>query len=353
MRATTLLLLCAVLISTALAQNPPAAADNKSLGDLARELRQTKAGKVIWTAPDPQVAFAQEMSQSLAGEDFAKLEKAADTARSEKTRFAGGVWKLFVFYEAVSSPADTRSDAAWQAHLVKLQRWITAYPQSITARIALAETYHGYAWLARGSGYANKVTDDGWKQMADREEMARTTLVEAASLEAKCPHWYEAMQHVALGQGWDKARLRELLDAAVAFEPGYYHFYREHANMLLPRWFGQDGDAEAFAEEVSTRVGGKQGAFLYFELATVLNCLCDGEDHLSTMSWDKIREGYAALVELYGTSKLKRNRFAMMAAKARDKASAERAFAEIGDDWDANTWIRKASFDNAKAWAMQ
>ncbi len=356
MRATSLVLLCAVLISAAPAQEPPR--DNRSLGDIARDLRQKKAGVAVASMQlpaDPEKAFGQEMRQFLSSEDFAQLEKAADAARNDKTRFAGGVWKLFIFYEAISQPAggDKAADAAWQAHLAKQQRWTTAYPQSITARVAMAETYHGWAWAARGTGYSDTVSDDGWKQMRDREEMARQTLVEASALKAKDPHWYEAMQHVAMGQGWDKAKLRALLDAAMAFEPTYYHYYREHANMLLPRWYGEDGEAEAFAEEISTHIGGKQGAFIYFEIATVLNCLCGNEDHLSTMSWDKIKAGYAALEELYGTSKLKRNRFALMAAKARDKESAHRAFVEIGDDWEPNTWIRKASFDGARTWAMQ
>ena len=189
--------------------------------------------------------------------------------------------------------------------------------------------------------------------MNERVEIARRTLVEAASLTAKCPHWYAAMQLVALAQGWDKAKARALLERAVAFEPGYYHFYREYANYLLPRWFGEDGEAEAFAEEVSNGVGGKEGAFLYFEIATVLNCLCKGEDHLTTMSWPQIKKGYAALEELYGTSNPKRNRFAMMATKAPDKPAAQLMFAQIGNDWDAGTWYKRSAFENAKAWAMQ
>ena len=367
MRATALIVLCAVLSSILIlqAQRQPAASDNKSLADVARELRQKKASDgtetaapatpPVQTSEQSQEAYRLEISQYLANDDFSRLEKAADKARSDKSRFPGGIWKLYVFYEGVTAPlgGDAASDAAWQTHIAKLQRWGSVYPQSITARVALADAYFGYGWLARGSGFANTVSDDGWKLMNERVEKARLTLVDAASLTAKCPYWYEVMQHVARAQGWDKAKARALLEQAVAFEPGFYHFYREHANYLLPRWFGEDGEAEAFAEEVSNRVGGKEGAFLYFEMATVLNCLCKGEDHMTTMSWPKIKEGYAALGELYGTSKLKRNRFAMMAAKAADKSAAQQMFAEIGDNWEAGTWIKRSAFENAKAWAMQ
>jgi hypothetical protein len=347
------------------AQSPPASGDNTSLGDVARELRKKKPAGVSETAAaamppvqnsvEPEKAYRLEMSQYLANEDFRRLEKAADAARSQKSRFPGGIWKLSVFYEGVTEPPGGKAvgDAAWQAHIAILKRWGSAYPQSITARVALADAYYGYGWLARGSGFANTVGDDGWKLMNERVEIARRTLVDAASLKAKCPYWYEAMQHVALAQGWQKAKTRALFEQAVAFEPGYYQFYREYTNFLLPRWFGEDGEAEAFAEEVSNRVGGKEGAFLYFEIATVLNCLCKGEDHLTTMSWPKIKEGYAALEELYGASKLKKNRFAMMASKATDKPAAQLMFAQIGNDWDAGTWYKRSAFENAKAWAMQ
>jgi len=83
----------------------------------------------------------------------------------------------------------------------------------------------------------------------------------AAGLKAKCPHWYVVLQSVARTQGWEKAHVRALFEKAVSFEPDYYHYYREYALYLLPKWYGEEGEAEAFAEEVSTRVGGKQGGF--------------------------------------------------------------------------------------------
>jgi hypothetical protein len=37
-------------------------------------------------------------------QDFDGLENMADSARSSKSRFPGGVWKLYEFYQAVSKP---------------------------------------------------------------------------------------------------------------------------------------------------------------------------------------------------------------------------------------------------------
>jgi hypothetical protein len=74
--------------------------------------------------------------------------------------------------------------------------------------------------------------------------LAASTLADAAKLREKCPYWYEAMQVVALNQGWNKSEARELMEQAAAFEPGFYHFYREYANFVLPKWYGETGKRE-------------------------------------------------------------------------------------------------------------
>src|SRR5262249_12720962 len=142
---------------------------------------------------------------------------------------------------------------------------------------------------------------------------AYTTLVEAEQLPAKCPHWYFVMLEVARDQGWNKERTRALFERAIAFEPSYYHYYREYAYNLLPRGNGEPGQAEAFADESYRRVGGRQGAFVYFEIASVLYCMCHDEPVKPSLSWATIKEGFADLEEHYGATTIKLNRFALLA----------------------------------------
>jgi hypothetical protein len=220
--------------------------------------------------------------------------------------------------------------------------------------VALAQAYYGWGYKARGEAYAYKVTEDGWRLLGERLQLASAALKEAAGLKTKCPHWYLVLLEIARTQGWDKTHVRAVFDKAVAFEPAYYHSYREYANFLLPKWSGDDGEAEAFAEEASKRVGGKEGAFLYFEIATVLNCSC-GElgRHLDGMSWPRIKQGYATLEELYGISNRKLNRFAYLAALAGDRPAADEAFKRIGDNWDPPTWRTEENFQRFKILAKR
>ena len=115
------------------------------------------------------------------------------------------------------------------------------------------------------------------------------------NLKEKCPYWYEAMQVVALNEGWDKPQARKLFDQAAAFEPTYYHFYREYANYLLPKWYGEEGETRLFfAEEVSSRLT-PPDASVVFEIASLLACQCDKErDSLAGMSWPRVKQGFRA-----------------------------------------------------------
>lgn len=135
------------------------------------------------------------------------------------------------------------------------------------------------------------------------------------------------MQAIALSEGWDKPQARELFDQAAAFEPTYYNFYREHANYLLPKWYGEEGETQAFAEEVSSRLTPPDASIIYFEIASLLACQCDKErDSLAGMSWPRVKQGFQDLSLTYGTSNLKLNRFAYMSFIANDQLSGRNVF---------------------------
>jgi hypothetical protein len=301
-----------------------------------------------------EVEYESPIRQAFSRSNFDELEKIVRDARQTKGRVVGGTWKLALYYEAIYktflTPDSTESD--WKMHFDSLNKWIAAKPESAAARISLAKAYVDYAWVARGGGYAGTVSDRSWELFNERIGLAANTLADAAHLKEKCPYWYETTQRVALAQGWDKEQARELLEIAAASEPDYYHFYREYANYLQPKWYGEAGEVEAFADDAADRMGGPKGDILYFEISSLVACQCDAQDDaMQNMSWARIKRGYAALEQTYGVSSLKRNRFASMAVKEKDKEAAREALAEIGSDWDKDVWVSDAKFVNAKSWA--
>lgn len=338
------------------AQKAPApSAPAEPLGDSAHRLFQEKAQKIrnLPGREDYARAYDLGIRELFAKKDFQALDEAADQARQSKSRLPGGTWTLFEFYDAIAKPlrGEQASDQEWQAHIATLTLWTAQRPLSITGRVALANGYLGYGWQARGNGFSDKVSDDGWELLEERTKLAFSTLVEADKLSAKCPYWFEAMQNVSLSAGFGKNEQRSVFEKAVKFEPNYYHFYREYANSLLPKWGGEPGEAEAFAEQAYQRVGGKQGAFIYFEIASVINCDCSEDFRPLKMSWPRIKEGYDFMTEQYGTTNLKRNRLTLMAVQQGDRSVAQEMFSQIGDAWDRQTWKSRTHFDVARQWA--
>lgn len=301
---------------------------------------------------DPKGYYAN-VEALLQQENFKELDRLADEARSSKARFPGGGWLLYSFYGAATyrAGATDASEEEAQAVLQKLQRWTTARPQSITARVALAYAYVAWAWKARGDGAADTVKEDAWPIFEDRIRQAGTILTTAWELPEKCPQWFVVMQEVARAEGWDKEKVNDLFEKAIALEPDYYYNYESHARFLLPQWYGEEGEAAKFAGEAADRLGGKRGDILYFQIAAALDCKCAKDTYLSNTDWPRIRRGYDALEELYGAFPLKLNQIAYMAVKARDPEYAERIFARIGDNWNQSVWKDLQYFQKSREWA--
>jgi hypothetical protein len=314
----------------------------------ADEITATEAGA---DSPDLSDTDVRDFRVSLLGlfnaGRYADLDKLAQQLQQQRSRFKGGAWRLHVFFGTLSSPgAATATDAAWKAHIAKLENWAQGSPASPTPRIALAQTYLRFAWKARGHGYANTVTPDSWTLFQARVQSARSTLEQSAVLAENSPDWYLEMQGVALDQQWDRAAFDALAERALAHEPSYYYFATSESNYLLPKWYGKPGDTERYAAEVANRIGGDEGDAVYFQIAAAINCC--GRTQAPALSWTRVQRGFAAIESLYRSTNHERNVMAYLAVRGGDAATAQQLFGRIGNDWSASVWKTKAAFDAAR-----
>ncbi len=278
---------------------------------------------------------------------YADLDTLAQQLQQQRSRFKGGAWRLYVLFGTLSSPGSaTATDAAWKAQIAKLEQWAQLSPTSPTPRIALAQTYLRFAWKARGHGFSNTVTQEGWTLFRERVQSARSTLEQSAAVAENSPHWYLEMQGVALDQQWDRASFDALAERALAHEPGYYYFAVSESNYLLPKWYGKSGDTETYAAEVADRIGGDEGDAVYFQIAAAINC-CN-KTQAPALSWPRVQRGFAATESLYGSTNHERNVMAFLAVRKGDSAAAQQMFARIGSDWSQAVWKSKAAFDTAR-----
>ena len=295
--------------------------------------------------------YGAAVAQLLQQGDFEKLDCIADAARSNKTTFAGGMPQLHVFYRGLSNIDGHTTEEDWKDRIAELERWVSASPESVTARVALAKAYVNYAWNARGEGFNDTVSDSGWRLFEERLAKAKSILDEASALPSKCPEWYVTMQQVAQGQGWDLDEFTALFEQARAFDPAYYYNYRVLPDYLLPKWSGKDGAASKFAEESADRVGGTEGDILYFQIGAALVCGCDEQAEFNRMSWPRLHKGYAELEKKYGSSMVNLNSLALMAVSYGDSEVGDAAFKRIGQQWDKDTWITEDYFNQSKVGA--
>jgi hypothetical protein len=302
--------------------------------------------------------YSATIARLLREGKFEELDCLADHARLSKERFAGGAWKLHTIYVGLNSPAQYpvvhATPAEWGAHLQRLQKWVTARPQSITARVALARAYLDYGWEARGEGTSDTVSQNGWKLYKERSAEAERILQEASRLSNKCPEWYSSKLMVAQNLGWSAADARAVFDEAFKFEPDYYYSASILANYLQPQWAGEAGDTERFMQEIADRIGGDRGDIFYFQVALTPHLICGCEDQ-PKLSMERIERGFYASEKQYGTSVLTLNKIVFLAANNKDTSSmlADKALTRIGEQWDEETWKTKTDFDSTKAWATK
>jgi hypothetical protein len=294
--------------------------------------------------------FMDTTHRLLEKKKFTQLDCLAESFRESKERFPGGMWKLHNMYTGLSKPPLHATGKDWKTHLALVHEWAAVKPQSITARITLAESYRNYGWDARGDGYSDTVSQNGWKILAESSKKAKNTLDEAAKLPKKCPEWYLAMQWIASDLDWEPARRRALFDEAIKFEPGYYYYYRLYAEYTQPKWGGQPGETEKFLREQADKLGGDPGDILYFQVANNLVCGCGADNDLN-LSWPRIQKGFAAVERKYGVAMENLNLMAAMAGAFRDALVANQMFERIGEQWSETKWVEYKYFDRARQWA--
>jgi hypothetical protein len=319
--------------------------------------QETAATNTPPPAADPQEPFKEEVRGLLRQEQFERLDRLSDELVKTRARFSGGDWKSYRFHEALGKPSggEKASDETWERHIAVLQRWHSARPDSMAAVLALTDAMIGYGWKARGTGFADTVTPEGWRLLEERTASVDDVLTEIGRRGPRTPDWYCAMIDAGRMDGWDRGRVDELFEEAVALEPTYLHVYSAMARYLTPRWQGEEGDWETFAERSADRLGGREGSVVYGHIAWQISKFYRGADFYkqNRVSWDRVKQGFIDREALYGFSVRNLNAFCQLAGAAADRETTRALLARVGDAWDPEVWKERTYFDGYRKWAGQ
>jgi Domain of unknown function (DUF4034) len=310
------------------------------------------------SSPSIEREFIDTVRTQLKEKRFDQLDATMEELSRTKARFPGGDWKLHRFFGAMEGPLgpegnENESDETWQRHLALLRSWQAARPKSLTAPIALGQALLGFAWQARGTGYSNTVSETRARLFDERLEQAEAVLFDADAASANV-HWYAVVLRLGMAQGWSRATVEEGFKRGVAVEPLYLYLYGTMALYLMPRWYGEAGDWERFADESTTRIGGREGSALYGHIAVHISQMYGAQAFFTEnrVSWSRLKQGLLDREQLYGVTSRMLNTFCRLAGGAADRPTTRDLLARIGDAWDPDVWKERKYFDEYRTWAM-
>ena len=152
--------------------------------------------------------------------EYDKLEDLASEGRSVEASWPDGTWKVVPVYVGLEVAANA-PDGVWIARQNAIKEWMQARPASITAPVALALNLTEFAWKARGSGYADTVTEAAGKLFDERLGHAANVLREAETLKGKCPVYWTTLMKIALGLQVSKMQFDHIFKQAIQAWPDY------------------------------------------------------------------------------------------------------------------------------------
>ncbi len=297
--------------------------------------------------------LSHQVKELFKAGEYEKLDALAQQLRESKQEYVTGKRKLTAFYAALTDLDDQGPDAMWEFRIKELKHWAKGAPASPTPRVALADLLTKYAWKARGSGWANTVTEQGWKQFRDRLVESAKVLSEVAKMETKCPVLYSVAARVGLGLGFSTENYEKLFTEATQVDPAWLGPYFSKCYFLLPRWHGKPGDWEWFVLSEAASRKGDAGDIFYARMIWRMDQDGPLENVFkeSSVEWPRVKRGFEALRKQHPGSVTVTSAYAKLAILAGDRDTARELMQELAGKADLATWETKAYFEKCQLWA--
>lgn len=326
--------------------------DSKSIADIEPIVVTSKI----------DVAYDEAQSEGytlIRAGKFAEIEKQAALYRKSEDKLLNGFWKLAAFYQGISEVSDSDSDAEWEKRRQLLAAWVKRNPRSITAHVALVRCYHDGAYRARGTGWGKDVKKEQWELMEKRLAQAAKALAASAPMQNQCPGWFAAAQRIVFLEGRPKEEFDAITDEGLRRFPDYDDFHFMRAKFLMPRWYGEPGDWQVYAEQAADNIGKRSdsqaGDILYARIVWYMQGFTDADNvsELAGMDWPRSKRGFEILMkkpDSFGVA----TAYARTAWLAGDKKKAKALFENtVENHMEFNTWTDESEFQSAKKWALQ
>jgi hypothetical protein len=285
-----------------------------------------------------------ETFEMIEAKEWGRLEKITAALRDARIGFYNGWPPIHRFYGELAF--ETRDDTVWTKYTGLYSDWAGAFPESPTPRVALAKLYVSYAWQARGSGWSDSVTPEGWRLFNERLTKAQGVLAKAKALKVQDAEAYLTSIVVDRGLGLPREQVDDDAKQGLAINPDYTPIYAAEADYLLPKWYGKAGEWETYATDAADERGGEDGDVLYMFIVREAARDFGAElfsDHL--VSYPRMRRGFLVSRSRFPTNAFDLNSFCYFASIAGDTETAAGLFREIGTAYTAEVWGDSKTFE--------
>jgi tetratricopeptide (TPR) repeat protein len=277
------------------------------------------------------------------------LEKHLLSFLRERNRDKNGQFLLNLAYQKLCGVEESQNSYA--KRLFQLNAWLTYQNSSHFANACLGIIYINYAWYARGSGFANTITEEGGRLFEERLLTAKDYLEKAYSLDQSDPNVPAWLITVAMGLGLEREEMEKQFKRAILADPTDHQAYFSKLMYLMPKWLGSKEEMFLFARDSAKKAppGSRISGVLltahwemYFRSGENRSYFRDPN------IWKEMKEVYQTLTKSFPEAKTTHNWFARTAYLAGDYEVARRELKIIGDDWDKNAWGNKIAFEEVK-----
>jgi hypothetical protein len=233
------------------------------------------------------------------------------------------------------------------------EQWVYNEMNKVMPDGTAALTYKGkyytkYAWEARGNGWANTVTQEGWKVMAERLVVAQESLEKAWSLDNSNAEAASSMITVELGQGQGRPRMDTWYKRAMAADPNNFAACSAKLYYLEPKWYGNEDAMLAFGRELVR--AGNWKARLPFILVDAHAALAryqpnnlDGYYQQDGV-WADLKSVYDPYLQINPQALRDRSQYALLACKCNQWEEANRQFQVMGDRPDPGVFPNRNEY---------
>lgn len=157
--------------------------------------------------------------------------------------------------------------------------------------------YREYGWDARGGGYADKVTEEGWRLFGERIAIAAESLEKAWKMNSTDPRIPTEMVEVIVGQGKSRPTMELWFGRAMKLNTNNHEACYNKQRYLMPVWHGSEEEMLAFGRECvkSTEWGGH----VPLNLVNAHDWIAKRPEHKSSKQYWKNAEVWADMKMAY------------------------------------------------------